>query len=200
MLRFLARPVGSFVLRTIILLELVLAGWQLLGRGDSATAAGLYALIAFAFGLWLNYRVLMLEQRNAGLHKQFSLLQDLRGPEAPDAVQQLRELGLLTGRGSFLADADLRRANLANTALQDANLSGANLRYASLAGADLQRANLSGANLWDVDFRGANLRDATLAGAENIVNARFDPATTLPNGAEWSDGVDMRRYTDGSPL
>ena len=200
MLRFLARPVGSFVLRSLILLELMAAGWQVFIPGDPPTLAALYALVAVGFTFWMNYRVMILEQNNAGLAKRYQLLQDLRGPEAPDAVRQLRQLGLLTGRGNFLANADLRRANLANAALQDANLSGANLRYASLANADLQRANLRGADLWDVDLRGANLCGATLTDAENLVNARFDPSTTLPDGAVWSAGADVGRYTDGSPL
>jgi uncharacterized protein YjbI with pentapeptide repeats len=61
---------------------------------------------------------------------------------------------------------DFRFANLADAYLRRANLAGANLAGADLADANLCRANLAGADLADADLRRADLADANLADAD----------------------------------
>jgi hypothetical protein len=81
---------------------------------------------------------------------------------------------------------DLRGADLAGSRLAGADLRGASLRGAILIGADLQRADLRTADLIGADLRGADLAGADLRGAlfvtqSQLVSARGNAATRLPD-------------------
>ncbi|MDR3569392.1 MAG: pentapeptide repeat-containing protein [Syntrophobacteraceae bacterium] len=88
----------------------------------------------------------------------------------------------LSGAG-WLADADLRGADLESANLKRANLRGANLEKANLYSANLSGARLEGANLFAVKanvanlsqalLRGANMKEASLIGA-NLVKADLE--------------------------
>jgi hypothetical protein len=107
-------------------------------------------------------------------------------------------------QGAYLTRADLGEANLTRATLQGASLLTANLRqaileqadlrYAQLANADLREANLLGADLRGANLEFTDLRGAQLEGA-NTNDARLDGAI-LPDGSEWTVGVDMRHFTD----
>ena len=131
---------------------------------------------------------------------------DLRGAHLEDANL---EGAYLWGN---LGGAHLRGANLRNAHLEDAHLRGANLGHADLRGAHLRDADLGGtdlenADLQDADLRGARLGGANLGGAnlvsanlldvrnltqEQLVTARGDEMTKLPEGlprpAGWTVG------------
>lgn len=104
------------------------------------------------------------------------------------------------GKYLFKADlegADLEGEDLRNAHLSAANLRGANLRHADLRGAALIDADLRGADLTGADLRGAVLyqtQDAP-AGVYLGTAALFDEDTILPDGAHWSPGTDMARFT-----
>lgn len=86
--------------------------------------------------------------------------------------------GVLTGvrlRYQFLAEADLRNADL-----RCVDLTGT-----VLAGADLRCADLSGANLHRVDLRGANLGAARLGGDERFA---------LPIAGTYTTGVPLNQF------
>lgn len=103
-------------------------------------------------------------------------------------------------RGALLGGADLQRATLLGANLQEASLAKANLQSTDLQLADLQNANLEKANLQNADLRGANLQGARLIGANlemaSLRHATFDETTVLPDGAVWTPGVDMTRFTN----
>jgi len=67
---------------------------------------------------------------------------------------------------TYLAGANLEKANLQRAYLVNANLQEANLEGAYLAGANLWEANLNGANLSGANLGYANLVSAKLAGAD----------------------------------
>ena len=87
--------------------------------------------------------------------------------------------------GSFLASAnlakaDLERANLASASLASANLYNANLDSAYFARANLTSANLTSANLYSTNLYSANLASANLYRADlasaNLARADLDSA------------------------
>jgi len=68
-----------------------------------------------------------------------------------------------------LAETDLTGVNLHQAILRKANLRGADLLLADLRGACLMQADLQGANLLGTDLREANLQGATLEGATGLL-------------------------------
>jgi len=103
--------------------------------------------------------------------------------------ERLGKIGLVQGDmpserweliGSYLREADLRKAdlsgaNLRGSFLRGANLSGANLGGADLRGVNLSKADLSEANLNGADLRGVNLSKADLSRA-NLIGADLSGA------------------------
>ena len=102
---------------------------------------------------------------------------------ALDATKQIRKKGwLMDGRlsGIELTHAQLSKANLSKSILQDVDFSYADMKEASLVEADLSGSNLTGADLQNsecrwADFRHANLRWANLEGAI-LDGAKFEGA------------------------
>lgn len=92
-------------------------------------------------------------------------------------------------QGSNLREADLRESNLTRANLTDADLRGANLASATLEGTDF-----SGAMLDEVDMSNANLSGALIEGVDlstakglewtQLLEARFDEMTVLPDYLE----------------
>jgi uncharacterized protein YjbI with pentapeptide repeats len=83
--------------------------------------------------------------------------------------------------------AALRGADLIGRDLRRRDFRGANLRGARLIGADLRRVDLSGADLTGTDLRAADLCGADLAESlfltqAQLVAARGDTSTALPDG------------------
>ena len=66
-----------------------------------------------------------------------------------------------------------------------------------LSSANLSNADLSNADLMDTDLSDANLLSANLRGAD-LFDAYFDKNTTLPDGENWSEGTDVRQFTEPS--
>jgi uncharacterized protein YjbI with pentapeptide repeats len=91
---------------------------------------------------------------------------------AVNAINEIRRLGLLSGKngilqGADLSGADLQGAMLTDANLQSANLSLSNLQRVNLVGADLRGANLSlsimeSAYLYRAKLQGANLEIVNL--------------------------------------
>ena len=107
-----------------------------------------------------------------------------------------------TAYRAHLQDADLRKSNLNRVDLRFAVLENANLWQCSLQG-----ANLIGAVLHSADLTGANLEGAYLSHADltkacvqvetiSLCNQTATESATLPDGTEWSQGEDTRRFTD----
>lgn len=92
--------------------------------------------------------------------------------------------------GAELGDCTLEHSNLANANLGEAKLKKADLRRASLYDAELEQACLDGADLCGSYLLYANLRDASLQ------ETRFDEATVLPDGTNWTSNTDMSRFTE----
>ncbi|WP_245769175.1 pentapeptide repeat-containing protein [Streptomyces indicus] len=94
------------------------------------------------------------------------------------------------GRPRNHRGADLMGADLARADLRGASLRGALLVAADLSGADLRQADLIGADLRDADLSGADLRDTVYLTQSQLVAAKGDAATLLPDGlhrpAHWS--------------
>jgi uncharacterized protein YjbI with pentapeptide repeats len=137
-----------------------------------------------------------------------------QGSNLDNANLSKADLSKAVLEGVSLHDADLSGANfwLANLQgadLQDANLSEADLRLADVQGAILRRARLENARLFQTklessDLANANLQNAFLAGANllganltaaNLKGARMDGNTILPDGKNWTEQTDMRRFT-----
>lgn len=134
---------------------------------------------------------------------------DMEGINLANSALKNSSLSGADMRGANLSHASLDfarckhvrlfEANLAHASAQHADLSDADLRYAELEYADLRGAILDAA-----DLRGANLRDADLSGAclelrfddRPFSGAKFDGATTLPDGSKWTPESDLRRFTD----
>jgi uncharacterized protein YjbI with pentapeptide repeats len=89
-----------------------------------------------------------------------------------------------------LSAANLTRANLIGADLSAANLGGTNLRGADLRGANLGGTNLSAANLSGTDLRGAIIEGADLSGANfsgaNLSGANLADANPDLSGANFS--------------
>jgi len=112
-------------------------------------------------------------------------------------------------QGANLSKATLRFVRCENARLLEANLTRADLRMANFTGADLryaelENADLDGAILDAADLRGANFTGANLSGAclelrfdeKPFSAAKFDGATILPDGTNWSAETDLRRFTN----
>lgn len=140
----------------------------------------------------------LLDARDAALE-----LAGRRPGEVAEAEAMRAEMDELLRRASDVARAgypaarDLRGASLVAAILAGVDLRGANLRGAVLLGADLRGAVLTGADLTGADLRGADLRGADLRGAlfvtqAQLVTARGDAATRVPDGCtpptHWSSG------------
>jgi hypothetical protein len=192
--RFLSHPAGKLLIRLVVTLELVVIGWQLFDARRESVWVALYLLGVVGFAVWLNLAFYRRDRAYETLKSSLDLLRALRGAEAPQAIAQLRALGVLAGEKSMLRGADLRHARFHNAEITNANFVGADLRYASFAGANLRDANLQGADVWDVDFCGANLWGADLRGVRHIANARFDAETRLPDGSQWTPETDMQPF------
>ncbi len=116
-----------------------------------------------------------------------ALLQGARLDRAwlPDAY-----LGKARLQGATLRAAQLQGAYLSDAQMQGATLSGAQLQGAWLSRACLEDADLSGAQLQGADLYEARLRDANMKGADltgvhgltvqQLLLARVDTATRLP--------------------
>jgi uncharacterized protein YjbI with pentapeptide repeats len=98
---------------------------------------------------------------------------------------------------STLTDAILVGTILDNGLLEQANLQSADFTGASLYHTNMIMADLANAILEAANLQGAILLDANLESVD-LTDARFDETTVLPNGALWTDAVDMARFTDPS--
>ena len=132
-------------------------------------------------------------------HLERSVLADGNLSDADLGLAKL-QVAILTGAnlsGAFLNAADLRGAtledaNLAHANLAHANLTGANITPANLSDANLNNTILSDANLSGANLDGATLADANLSGAnlgmavgltqDQVLGARGDERTLLPDG------------------
>src|SRR5205823_1747975 len=74
--------------------------------------------------------------------------------------EELKDLGPLRGRQTYLGWADLSGTDLRFAKLIEANLTRAKLIEADLSGADLSKADLIGTNLSGADLSKANLSEA----------------------------------------
>jgi uncharacterized protein YjbI with pentapeptide repeats len=84
-------------------------------------------------------------------------------------------------------------ANLEGAYLADANLKGANLIRANLEGAYLADANLENAHLLEVNLEGANLRRAKVSEKHLVeVRARLN-RTTMPDGSVYLTPLEALR-------
>lgn len=154
------------------------------------------------------------ERQQDGEERIKQLVTDLRNSEnadAPHIFHQLRTMNALYDgslNGANLLGANLPGANMSFASLEDTNLAesnlpgvfllGANLPGANLCKANLQSAHLVGANLQDANLIGVNLKGANLIGA-NLKGTIVDETTTLPDGTNWHEGVDMTIFTTPSP-
>jgi uncharacterized protein YjbI with pentapeptide repeats len=84
---------------------------------------------------------------------------------------------LISLRGAFLIDADLREANLRGAFMACASLFGADLSCAKLTDANLSGADLSGAEKWT---------NGQLAQAESLVGAIMPDGTQMTEEA-WEE-------------
>lgn len=111
-------------------------------------------------------------------------------------------------------EEDLRGSDMAGAYLRYAQLDGADLEGSDFTGAYLFGANLVGAKLTNVNFTGANLIGANLAGAildganfseahligANLLGTDFNAVhlvgAKLPDKTGWTDNTDMTRFTN----
>jgi len=105
---------------------------------------------------------------------------DLRESDFMGAMLRRANLANCALNAIHLYRADLREANLTRALLNRANLRGADLRGADLQNADLDQAVLSGANLSGVNLTGANLSRTNLDGTNfsgaNLTNVNLNGA------------------------
>jgi uncharacterized protein YjbI with pentapeptide repeats len=93
--------------------------------------------------------------------------------------------------GAFMAQADMRNADLSQSTLDSANLDRAamshvNLDRASLEGATLSRTDLRGANLSYTTLRGASLIDARMEGA-SLYGSHLEKASLIRGNLNKAD-------------
>lgn len=100
--------------------------------------------------------------------------------------------GRLSSRAQDRPRAQLMGARLTGADLRGASLRGALLIGADLRGADLRSADLLGADLRGADLAGADLRGVLFVTQPQLVSARGDAATRLPEWARrpahWTGG------------
>lgn len=129
---------------------------------------------------------------------------NLAGANMKFVVAPHVRLGYANLRGAKMFQTNFREAILTEASLQSSevwdseltaasmkkcDLEGATLWGSILAGADLQHAKLYRADLQKCDLRGANLAFA-------MVERTLFIKAVLPDGTEWSEGIDIGRFTD----
>lgn len=134
-----------------------------------------------------------MSEENKELQDLIKLMSSREHDLAWKAVSMLEEAGWLTD-GS-LEGAQLPHANLKGATLIRASLRRVNLAGAFLQSADLYQAKLGGADLSGGYLQGADLSQADLEGS-NLKDAKFDASTVLPDGTNWTPGLNMTRFTD----
>ena len=134
---------------------------------DKNTIDIIGTLFMFAILLWRGrhwgYRRTMRRLVNEAANTNFKTVRN--------AVDQLRQKGLLTGRNGLLQGQDLSQADFFGADLGGANFRGANLTRVCLTDVDLRRADLRDVTLIRgvfgyADLMGADLRGARADGAE----------------------------------
>jgi Pentapeptide repeats (8 copies) len=161
-------------------------------------------------------RALDADERRRSVQRYKTLEIESLRKRAPDVQKALEVVGardkkLPTGRefSAFLADTDLRGADLANLRLNTADLRGSRLDYASgrladnqqpaelafarLQGATLRCAHLESVNLSGARLQNADLRDAVLTGARGLETAKLDGAR-YNDRTLWPKGFDPTAY------
>lgn len=106
----------------------------------------------------------------------------LAGANLSGAYLNAADLTMATLEDADLARANLDHANLTRANITPANLAGANLNSAILSDANLTGANLDGATLADANLTGANLGMAVGLTQDQVIGARGDERTLLPDG------------------
>jgi hypothetical protein len=157
------------------------------------------------------------DERRRSVQRYMTLEIESLRKRAPDVQNALEVIGarvkkLPTGRefSAFLADTDLRGADLANLQLNTADLRGSRLDYASgrladtqqpaelafarLQGATLRCAHLESVNLSGAQLQNADLRDAVLTGARGLETAQLDGAR-YNDRTLWPKGFDPTAYS-----
>ncbi len=151
----------------------------------------------------------------ADLHFATLTASDLNGATLTNANLQRANLTAAMLGTAHLIDADLSHAKLSNAHLRGTVANGATLQFTNLTMADLRSArspranlqwsNLARAQLQRTDFRSAVLQYANLEAANllssnlakaDLLHARFDEDTMLPDGSNWTPDTDMARFTD----
>ncbi|MCS3668281.1 hypothetical protein GGP77_002526 [Salinibacter ruber] len=111
--------------------------------------------------LWLDQKA----DRRRRIDQYQNAINDFCGWDTEEAtyriVGNIRRLNRVNGvpdslSDAYLADADLKGADLAEVSLSGAVLTGADLKEATLSGAYLGNADLSGADLYRADLSGAH--------------------------------------------
>jgi uncharacterized protein YjbI with pentapeptide repeats len=85
--------------------------------------------------------------------------------------------------GAKFHQTDLQGANFDRAVLNDADFREAQLNGADLCRAELRDVRFRGAKLFGADLRGADLTGARELTSAQLMQARTDDATILPNGA-----------------
>ncbi|MGV9870540.1 pentapeptide repeat-containing protein [Rhodococcus koreensis] len=108
-----------------------------------------------------------------------------------------------------LAGADLTRADLHDSQLNETSLAGADLTGANLSGTNLSDSNMAGAVLQGADLRGTVLTHANLAGAilvdakldgANLEHVRYSDRTRWPTDyTPPPSAVDLTAISDSAP-
>jgi uncharacterized protein YjbI with pentapeptide repeats len=199
---------------TLDRLTLTAAGEQ--GRWDNLTVYRLLAAYVKAQAP-LPTRGLDADERRRSVQRYKTLEIESLRKRAPDVQNALEVVGardkkLPEGQefSAFLADTDLRGADLANLQLNTADLRGSRLDYASgrlaasqqpaelanarLQGATMRCAHLESVNLTGAHLQDADLRDAVLKGARGLETAHLDRAK-YNDQTVWPEGFDPTRYS-----
>jgi uncharacterized protein YjbI with pentapeptide repeats len=101
--------------------------------------------------------------------------------------------------------ADFTLANLQKASFAYAVLSGAVLAQSQCQSANFSYANLSGSDLSDIHLEWADFSHADLSSAffsfssvigVDFTGASFDRHTRLPDDSDWTEDVDMTRFTN----
>ncbi|MGC3956506.1 MAG: pentapeptide repeat-containing protein [Verrucomicrobiota bacterium] len=85
-------------------------------------------------------------------------------------------------QGLQASASDLNKCDFTGADLRGADLRDANLLECRFIRARLGNARFFGAKTFNTDFRGADLRGAREMSAEQLMRARTDDTTVLPNG------------------
>jgi hypothetical protein len=177
--------------------------------------------------LLLGLGVLIFDQYQEIQNQKDNLILQMNSPDRVLAIEAVRILasegwlfdGTLNNKNfadvnlegtRFLAQANLKGANLNNANLRASNLRGANLEDTSLVEANLEgsrlievnlrRANLTASNLTRVDLTDADLSgaDLTVANLQDVIldNVIWDNSSILPDGTTWTPDRDLSKFTN----